>query len=87
MGISRLTAWEIAGNHDDIVVDAGGPDKKTGKFVGWITRGPGHNFKPLLNTQPIYDTLEQAKQAMKDLVVKINEFVDNERVNSKKSSK
>ena len=74
-GISKLTAYEIAGNPDDIVITYGGPDEKTGKFVGWITRGPGHNFKPLLNTDPIYDTPAQAKQAMKDMVAQIKESV------------
>ena len=77
-GISRLEAYEIVGNPDDIVIDAGGPDKKTGKFVGWITRGPGHNYKPLLNTQPIFDTRKQAKQAMRNLVEEIKKFVEKD---------
>ncbi|OGZ35469.1 MAG: hypothetical protein A2V60_03470 [Candidatus Portnoybacteria bacterium RIFCSPHIGHO2_01_FULL_39_19] len=79
MGFCRLTAYEIVGNPNDIVIDYGGPDKKTGKFVGWITRGPGHNFKPLINTQPIFDTPEQAKQAMRNLVKEIKKFVEEDR--------
>ncbi|MFH1036474.1 MAG: hypothetical protein V1756_00185 [Patescibacteria group bacterium] len=66
--VSRLTLYEIAGNPDDVVVDAGGPDKETGKYVGWITRGPGHNYKPLISTEPIFDTPEQAKEAMQKIV-------------------
>ena len=74
MGISRLVAYEIVANPDDIVIDAGGPES-TGKFFGWVTRGPGHNYKLLLSTQPVYDTSKQAKQAMEELVAKIKEFV------------
>ena len=77
-GVSRLVAYEIVGNPEDIVITFGGPDKKTRKFAGWITRGEGHNFKPLLSTEPIYDTPEQAKQAMEKMVQKFKEFVEED---------
>jgi hypothetical protein len=77
-GISRLVAYEIAGNPDDIVIAYGGPDKETGKFAGWITRGEGHNFKPLLNTEPIYDTPKQAKETMEKVVQEIKDFVEKD---------
>lgn len=47
MGLTRMTLWEIAGNLDDIIVDAGGPSKDNGLYVGWITRGGG---RPQLQT-------------------------------------
>jgi len=66
--VTRLTLYEIAGNPDDVVVDHGGPDKKHGKFAGWITRGPGHNYKPLISTAPIFETAEEADEAMQQIV-------------------
>ncbi len=75
MGLSRLTAYEIAGNSDDIIATFGGPDKKTGKFLGWITRGPGHNYKLLFNTNPVYDSAEEAKGAMQTLIETIKDWV------------
>lgn len=66
--VSKLTLYEIAGNPDDIVVAAGGPNKENGKYVGWITRGSGHRYKPLINTEPIFDKPEEAKSAMQEIV-------------------
>ncbi len=66
--MTRLTLYEIAGNPDDIVVGAGGPHKETGKFVGWITRGEGHDYKPLISTNSVFDTPEKATEAMQKIV-------------------
>jgi hypothetical protein len=60
---------EIAGNYpEDIIVNAGGPSKLNGKYVGWITRGPESHCRPLLSTEAIFDTPAQAKEAMQNIV-------------------
>ena len=77
MGVSRMTAYEIYGNPKDIVCDASGPDSNE-KFIGWITRGPGHNYKPLLSTRPTFASRKEAIQAMEVLVKAIKSVVAKE---------
>ena len=77
MGVSRLTAYTIA-NRDDIVVSAGGPCENTGKYVGWITLGEEDRYRPLLNSEPIYDTAEAAKTAMQGVVDELRKTVAEE---------
>jgi len=77
MGITKLTAYIIA-SREDIVITYGGPAKDNGKYVGWITLGEEDRFRPLLNTTPIYDTPQDAEQAMKDIVVEIRAMVEKE---------
>jgi hypothetical protein len=75
MGLSFLAALEIANHHpDDIRVESIGPEKN-GKFAGWITRGPGHNFKPIVFTQAVYDTAEEALAKMDRIVDSCKEYV------------
>ncbi|MDP3999336.1 MAG: hypothetical protein Q8P76_01925 [bacterium] len=76
-GVNRLTAYEIYGNPKDIICDATGPDSN-GKFVGWITRGPGHNYKPLLNSEPIFNSRKEAILYMKELVEAVRKFIAEE---------
>lgn len=76
MSIPNLTALVIA-TRDDIVVDAGGPDKN-GKYTGWITLGLEDRYRPLLNSEAIYDGVEEAKKAMQKIV-------DDIRTNSQKT--
>lgn len=76
MGVSRITAYIIA-TRDDIVCTQGGP-AENGKFVGWITLGEDDRYRPLLNTEPIYDTPEEAVAAMKKEVADIKESVTKE---------
>ena len=78
--ISRLTLYEVAGNPDDINITFAGPDEY-GKFIGWITRGPGHDYKPLISTQAIFDTAEAAKSAMKEIVQFANNFTEEDLAN------
>jgi len=61
-----LTAIMIQ-SRDDIEVSAGGP-AENGKYVGWITLGENNYYRPLLNSQPIYDSLEEAKKEMQKVV-------------------
>jgi hypothetical protein len=66
MGMSRLTALIILSRGDDIHVTSAGPCD--GKYIGWITLGEEDRYRPLLNTEPIYDTSEQAEAAMRKVV-------------------
>lgn len=77
MPISNLTAAIIAAR-DDIVVNAGGPSQN-GKYTGWITLGPEDRYRPLLNSEAIYNGLEEAKQAMQKLVDDIRAASENRR--------
>jgi len=76
MGISRITAYIIA-TRSDIVISAGGP-AENGKYVGWITLGQDDRYRPLLNSEPIYDTPEAAKEAMTKVVAEVKEAVEQE---------
>ncbi len=62
VGCSVSTILALVGN-DDLVVDCGGPTDD-GKYVGWITFGPEKYYRPLVNSQPVYDSPEAAKFAM-----------------------
>jgi hypothetical protein len=79
MGISVYTAMVIQ-SRDDVECSSGGPTAD-GKYVGWITLGPDDRYRPLLNTEPTYDTGEDAKKAMEAIVAdirskKIEELTD-----------
>jgi hypothetical protein len=66
--VSILTALIIQEN--DVVCDAGGPDAN-GMWMGWITFGAEKNFRPLLNTEAIYETKEDAVIAVTKIVAEI----------------
>lgn len=70
MPITNLTAMIIA-SRDDIVCTSGGP--VNGKYLGWITLGPEDRYRPLINTEPEYDTPEAAKAAMEAIVAEIRQ--------------
>lgn len=76
--ISRLTLYEIAGNPGDVVVTHGGPSEENGKYVGWITRGPGRRYKPLISTSPIFDTPVEAEAAMQKIVDFAKNFTEED---------
>lgn len=69
-GITVRTALII--QNRKVRCEAGGPCKETGKYMGWIMLDV-ERWRPLLNTQPIYDSVEEAEQAMMDLVAAIKE--------------
>lgn len=70
MGISMITALQIQG--DGIMCQAGGPDPENGKFVGWISvEGDHKGPRPLLNTEPIYESEYEAVKAMQKIVADI----------------
>lgn len=70
MGISMMTALAIQGG--PVRVSVGGPAKDNGKFVGWILK-EDDRFSPLLNTEAIYDTPEEARAEMERLIKEIRE--------------
>ena len=72
MGINRITAIEIQTNGDNIKCSAGGPAKENGKYVGWIELWrDGDLHKPMISTQPVFDTESEAIKAMENIVVEI----------------
>ncbi len=64
MSISNLTALIIATR--DVRVSAAGP--VNGKWVGWITLGEEDRYRPLLNSEPIYDSADAATDAMNKVI-------------------
>ncbi len=79
VGMSRLTTYIIA-NNEDIKCSAGGPSSENGKYMGWITLGEGRYYRPLINSEAIFDSAKDAIKAMEDLVKTAKEFVANEGV-------
>ena len=76
--ISVLTLYEITGNPDDILVESSGPDAN-GKFCGFITRGPGHNYKVLISSSSSFDSADAAEVAMTKIIVFAREWVAEDR--------
>jgi len=71
MGISVLTTATIC-NRDDLLVSHAGP-VENGKFIGWITLPHEQYCRPLLNTEPVFDSAESAEQHMRDLMSDIRQ--------------
>ena len=72
MGISLLTALEIFTNPGDLEITIG-QEREGAKFAIGIFRGPGHNFKPMLTSQPFAETQEDAIGAIKGTLDSIHE--------------
>ena len=72
--ITKHTAYVII-SRDDIVVDAG-CEARSGRWIGWITLGPDDRYRPLLNSEPIYLTREEAIDAMNKVIKELRENVD-----------
>jgi hypothetical protein len=75
--MTRLTAYEIVGNPDDIVVTHAGPDNN-GKYCGFITRGEEGRYRPLISTEPIFDTADAAENAMRNEIIAVTAWVEND---------
>lgn len=78
--ISNLTALIIA-SRTDIVCTSGGPTAE-GKYVGWITLGEEDRCRPLLNSEPIYNSHDEAKQAMSKVVEELRLLMKSKRSSS-----
>ncbi len=75
--MTRLTLIQIASNPGHIVASAGGP-ANNGNFVGWLTFDESRNFRPIVNTAPIYPTEKAAIEAMKKLIEFAKKWVDRD---------
>jgi len=72
-----ITALEIFTNPDDlkIVIE----QKNDGdKFSIGIFRGPSHNYKPMLTSQPFAEKPEDAIKEIKEILESIRQAVTNE---------
>jgi hypothetical protein len=69
-----ITALEIFTNPADLEIIIG-QDKEGAKFAVGIFRGPGHNFKPMLTSQPFAEKLEDAVEAIKRTLELIHEVL------------
>jgi len=73
----RLTAYEIAGNPDDVIATHAGPDAN-GKYYGCITRGEQEKYRMLISTGPLFDTPESAEAAMQRTIAAVTEWAKND---------
>jgi hypothetical protein len=72
MGIGMFTALEIFTNPGDLEITIG-QEKVGAKFAIGIFRGPGHNFRPILTSQPFAEKLEDAVEAIRGTLESIRE--------------
>lgn len=72
MRISMITALEIFTNPADLEITIGQKEEGVEFAIG-IFRGPGHNFKPMLTSQPFAKTQEDALEAIKGILESIHE--------------
>ncbi len=66
MGVTIITALEIAGNAEDLQFSI---PEKGGKFGILITRGPGHRFKVMLDGPLVLESREKAIAIIKNEVL------------------
>lgn len=73
MPISMLTAIRIKSG--GIEVQTAGPNEN-GKYCFWIMPENMDRWEPLLNSEPIFETSELAKEAGEDLIEEIKNRED-----------
>jgi len=71
MGVSRLSAIRI--QNEGAICTASKPDKETGLFAGYVFAG-GERGDLLLSTDPYYNSAEDAKAEMEEVVKQIEEL-------------
>lgn len=69
-----ITALEIFTNPGDLEITIR-QKKKGSKFAIGIFRGPGHNFKPMLTSQPFAETQKDAVEAIKGTLESIRDAI------------
>lgn len=74
MGVSMITALEIFTNPSDLEITIG-QEKKGAKFSIGIYCGPGHNFKSMLTSQPFAEKLEDAVNAVDEILQFVYEVI------------
>jgi len=68
MSISLLTAMTIQSR--SVRCEAGGPSETHRKYIGWIMLDVPR-WHPLLNTEPVYESAEDAVKAMEEVVAAV----------------
>jgi len=78
MGISRITAMTISTNHESMVVTVFGPcdldndppnvKGKYGAAICWGDKHPHHPGMPVLSSNCVYDTAEEATKVMQGVM-------------------
>jgi len=77
-----FTALEIFTNPGDLEITIR-QEKEGAKFTIGIFRGPGHNFKPMLTSQPFAGKLEDAVEAIKRTLESIHEVMTKDLADQK----
>jgi len=72
-----LTLFTLAGNEDSIIITHAGP-YENGKYSGWITHDAGKYYRPIVTTEPVFNTAEAAEEKMRGLVEIAKIFTDKE---------
>lgn len=67
MGVSMLVAMEVFTQPNDLMITITDPDDEE-KIAFVISRGPGHRFKMLLSTVPIFESREAAIKAVESIL-------------------
>ena len=85
--MTMLTALEMFTNPYDLTISIGREKMESGRYALAICRGPGHNFKPMINSQPFTEKLDEVIQEIKkilDTVVQLmtKEFEDKRSIPS-----
>lgn len=81
MGLSMITALEIFTNPGDLEITIG-QEKEGAKFAIGIFRGPGHNYKPMLTSQPFTEIREDAIKAVEGVLQTVHEAITKQFKNS-----
>jgi len=76
-GISRLIALEIFTNPSDLEIIIG-QEKSSGKYAIAIMRGPGHNFKMMLDSEPFAENFEDALKTAREILEIIQQAITKE---------
>lgn len=81
-GISMSTALEIFTNPKDLEIVVS-REKNGDKYAFLITRGPGHNFKMILSSNPFTENFEEVLKAIRETLEKIQQKMTEEFEDSK----
>ncbi len=82
MGLSMITALEIFTNPGDLEITIGQENEES-KFAIGIFRGPGHNYKPMLTSQPFAEMREDAIKAVEETLQTVHGAITKEFKDSK----
>lgn len=77
MGLRIITTLEIFTNPGDLEITIG-QEKEEEKFAIGIFRGPDHNFKPMLTSQPFFETREDAIKVVEGILQTVHEAATKE---------